>query len=80
MESCLFRKPLNKSLYDEQVLHVNVLVSTAQYNDIRRTGDNRGPIKIPSDQYRKSHYGDKTVLWPSYLHNGLSYTDKMRSL
>ena len=27
-------------------------------------------------QYRKSHCGDKMVLWPSYLCNGISYTDK----
>ena len=32
---------------------------------------------IPSYQYRKSHYGDKTILRPSYLHNGISYTGKM---
>ena len=34
-------------------------------------------IKTPSYQYRKSQYGDKTILWPSYLHNGISYTGKM---
>ena len=27
-------------------------------------------IKMPSYQYMKSHYGDKTILRPSYLHNG----------
>ena len=37
-------------------------------------------IKIPSYQYRKSHCGDKTILRPSYLHNGISYTGKMTSL
>ena len=37
-------------------------------------------IKMPSYQYRKSHCGDKTILRPSYLHNGLSYTGKMTSL
>ena len=37
-------------------------------------------IKILSYQYRKSHYGDKTILWPSYLHNGISYTGKTTSL
>ena len=37
-------------------------------------------IKMPPCQYRKSNYGDKTVLWPSYLHNGISYTWKMTSL
>ena len=43
-----------------------------------RTGP--GPwfnIKMSSYQYRKSHYGDKTILRPSYLHNGISYTGKM---
>ena len=33
--------------------------------------------KIPTYQYRKSHCGDKTFLWTSYLHNGISYTGKM---
>ena len=33
-----------------------------------------------SYQYMKSHCGDKTILRPSYLHNGISYTGKMASL
>ena len=37
-------------------------------------------IKMPCYQYRKSHCGDKTILRPSYLHNGISYTGKMASL
>ena len=37
-------------------------------------------INILSYQYRKSHCGDKTILRPSYLHNGISYTGKMASL
>ena len=37
-------------------------------------------MKIPSNQYRKSHCGDKTILRSSYLHNGISYTGKMISL
>ena len=37
-------------------------------------------IKMASYQYRKSHCGDKTVVRSSYLHNGISYTDKMPSL
>ena len=44
---------------------------------------NTGPwfnIKMTSYQYRKSHCGDKTILRPSYLHNGISYTGKMSSL
>ena len=37
-------------------------------------------IKMSSNQYRKTHCGDKTILRPSYLHNGISYTGKMISL
>ena len=37
-------------------------------------------IKMSSYQYRKSHCGDKTILRPSYLHNGISYSDKTTSL
>ena len=37
-------------------------------------------IKMACYQYRKSHCGDKTILRPSYLHNGISYTGKMPSL
>ena len=37
-------------------------------------------IKMTSYQYRKSHHGDRTILRPSYLHNGISYTGKMTSL
>ena len=36
--------------------------------------------RMSSYQYRKSHCGDKTVVRSSYLHNGISYTDKMMSL
>ena len=35
---------------------------------------------MTSYQYMKSHCGDKTILRPSYLHNGISYTGKMTSL
>ena len=37
-------------------------------------------IKMPSYRYRKSNYGDKTILRPSYLHNGISYSGKTTSL
>ena len=37
-------------------------------------------IKTTSYQYRKSHCGDKTILRPSYLHNGISFTGKVSSL
>ena len=33
-------------------------------------------IKMSSYQYRRFHCGDKTILRPSYLHNGISYTGK----
>ena len=36
--------------------------------------------KMSSYQYRISHCGDKTILRPSYLHNGISYTERMTSL
>ena len=35
---------------------------------------------MSSYQYRKSHCGDKTILRPSYLHNGISHTGKTTSL
>ena len=35
---------------------------------------------MTSYQYRKSHCGDKTILRPSYLHNGIFYTGKTTSL
>ena len=36
-------------------------------------------IKMTSYQYRKSHCGDKTILRPSYIHNGISNAGKMTS-
>ena len=35
---------------------------------------------MSSYQYRKSHCGDKTILRPSYLHNGISYTGQITFL
>ena len=35
---------------------------------------------MSSYQYRKSHFGDKTILRPSYLYNGISYNGKKTSL
>ena len=34
-------------------------------------------VKMPPYQYNKSICGDKTILRPSYLHSGISYTEKM---
>ena len=42
----------------------------------RKTSGPRFNIKMTSYQYRKSHCGDKTILRPSYLHNGISFTGK----
>ena len=36
--------------------------------------------KMPPYSYRKSDCRDKTILLPSYLHIGISYTGKMASL
>ena len=35
---------------------------------------------MSSYQYRESYCGDKTILRPSYLHNGISYTGEKASL
>ena len=54
-----------------------------QLTELLCTRNSAGPwfnIKMSSCQYRKSHCGDKTILRPSYLHNGISYTGKMTSL
>ena len=51
--------------------------------NIYQTWVETGPwfnIKMPFNQFRKSHCGDKTVVRTSYLHNGISYTGKMTSL
>ena len=37
-------------------------------------------IKMPSYQYKTTHCGDKVILWPSYFHNGISYTGRMTLL
>ena len=46
-------------------------------------GQKPGPwfnIMMLSYQHRESHSGDKTILRPSYLHNGISYTGQMASV
>ena len=37
-------------------------------------------VIVSSYQYRKSHCGDKMVIRSSYLHSGISYTGKTKSL
>ena len=49
--------------------------------EIRRSYDRLiSTMGFPIYQYRKSHCGDQTILRPSYLHNGISYTGKTASL
>ena len=50
------------------------------YSNTAETSGSRFNIKMTSYQYKKSHCGDKTILRPSYLHNGISYTGKTTSL
>ena len=60
--------------YKEKTFSLQMILSTSM------TAGAWLNMKMPSYQYRKSHCGDKTILRPSYLHNGISYTDKMTSL
>ena len=65
----------------EKLQHNTTTIS--QFDVIWVSATGPGPwfnIKMPSYQYRKSHCGDKTILRPSYLHNGISYTGKITSL
>ena len=70
--------------------HWNVLIwiqsidqSTHQSSNQSTNPVRPGPwfnIKMSSYQYRKSYCGDKTIIRPSYLHNGISHTGKMAPL
>ena len=62
-----------------QNIHPGFYVSLTSPNSIRVLGGWIS-IKMPSYRNRKSHCGDKTILRPSYLHNGISYTGKTTSL
>ena len=57
------------SMFDDGLAQFGAKISGPWFN-----------IKTPYFQYRESHYGDKTILRPSYLHNGISYTGKTASL
>ena len=59
---------------------VEAYIYTLIYYFIFYTSGGWFNIKVSSYQYRKSHCGDKTILLPSYLHNGISYTGKIASL
>ena len=54
-------------------------IRTWRFEKLQPSGG-RINIKMSSYQYKKSHCGDKTILRPSYLHNGIYYTGKMTYL
>ena len=66
----------------------NIKMTSFQYrslilyvlNWLEKTSGPRFNIKMTSFQYRKSHCGDKMILRPSYLHNGITCTGKTTSL
>ena len=60
--------------------HVCIYILVTWLERSYKTPGPRFKIKMTSYQYRKSHCGDKTILRPSYFHNGISYTGKMTSL
>ena len=75
--STLWEMPLNLIIHS---LQTQVYL---QYRSALSVLNIPGPwfnIKMLSYQYRNSHWGDKMILWPSYIHNGISYTGKMTSL
>ena len=61
-------------------LAIMVHVSVREPDSVQKPPGPWFNIKVSSYQYRKSHFGDKTILRSSYLHNGISYTGKMISL
>ena len=64
-------------LFNAIYIHIlNVVASLVMEQDTGPWFD----IKMTSYQHRKSHCGDKTILRPFNLHNGISYTGKMTSL
>ena len=64
----------------KQALHRTYEQSVCTSQEMRLLYGGWINAEISSYQYRKSHCGDKTILRPSNLHNGISYTDKMRYL
>ena len=43
-------------------------------DDQMETKHNQGVFQWSFGNYWKFHCEDKMILWPSYLHNGISYT------
>ena len=76
-----YKESIAKLIYVTEWLQRSRLEVPAKYSWFNSLTS--GPwfnIKMSSYQYRKSHCGDKTILRPSYLHKGISYTGKMSSL
>ena len=85
--SCLFTWSLPDSEHNAKIMRYLAIRPAPEYtasgSTVHRGGWWAGPrfnIKMLSYQYRKFHCGDKTIVWSSYLHNGVSYTGKMTSL
>ena len=62
------------------IMTVGDLVMQGSMYIMRWTPGPQFNIKMTSYQCRKSHCGYKTILWLSYLHNGISYSGEMTSL
>ena len=71
---------LNFSTNSQKTVHTLEAIHSFQKQLVTIIPGSRFNIKMTSYQYRKSHCGDKTILRPSYLHHGISYTGKMTSL
>ena len=57
----------------------NIRFKVNVYQNSVQNEQHSGPpfkMKMAFYQCRNSHYGDKTIWRPSYLHNGISYTGK----
>ena len=70
------------SVYNEPAFATTYYLNQWWPNSLSTTQASPGPwfnIKL-FYRRRKSHCGDKTILRPSYLHNGISYTGKTASL
>ena len=87
MAKCFYEvaSPWIVTYHQKPTRHLSVpscleLMATQHYFVIKVVPGGWFNIKMISYQYRKSHCGDKTILRPSYLHYGISYTGKMTSI
>ena len=72
----------NRSTWYERLSFIEIFAFWMSFVQIHSSTQPPGPwfnIKM-SYQYKKSHFGDKTVVRSSYLHNRISYTGKMTYL